>query len=128
MFKTTSSVIRRFTSIGRWKSTVPRPLPFESIPGSRGLPVLGTLPEALLEGALAGNLHRYIAKRYEQYGPIFRENLGGIRAVFIHDPDDFRQLVQNEGKFPERVEFAPWKMHREISQKSLGVLLQYADN
>ena len=100
------------------------PESFEKIPGSRGVPFLGTLPEACLEGALSGSLHKYIHMRYQQFGPIFRENLGGIRAVFVHDPDDIRELLKNEGKYPERIEFIPWKLHRQLANRSLGLLLQ----
>ncbi len=97
--------------------------PFSEIPGPTGLPVIGTLLSAAKNGALKNQLHEYFAKRYREYGPIYREKLGDYSAVFIHEPADVRELFRHEGRYPRRTQFEAWEMYREEANKSPGVAL-----
>lgn len=80
-------------------------LPFEAVPGPKGLPIIGNLWRYL---PIIGN---YDAERldkigminYKKYGPIVREHVyGNLNIVHLFDPNDMETLFRNEGRYPER--------------------------
>ena len=52
---------------------------------------LGTLWDLLRAGG-ASEIHNYIDGRHRQLGPIFREQIGHVQAVFVNDPVLYRQV------------------------------------
>ena len=42
------------------------------------------------------------------------------------DPDAARELFKAEGKYPERMDIKPWRLHREGAGKELAILLRLA--
>ena len=44
--------------------------------------------------------HEALLARYEQYGPIFKENLAGETVVHVFDPDMVRQVYAADGRRP----------------------------
>ncbi|ESO90809.1 hypothetical protein LOTGIDRAFT_163695 [Lottia gigantea] len=76
-------------------------LPFEDIPGPRGIKYLGTLHHYM-----TGRLDKYkyqdiLEEYFSKYGPIFKETLFGSTIVHVCDPKMFEVIYQDEGKYPE---------------------------
>lgn len=59
-------------------------LPFNQIPTPPSLPIVGTLFDLILAGG-AEYVHQYCDKRHKTLGPIYREKLGNVEAVFLSD-------------------------------------------
>lgn len=76
--------------------------------------------DAICNGVIT-RLHEYIDMRYRQLGPIYREKLGKIDAVFLFDPKDVETVFQREGKHPRHIIPEAWLMHRDITQKPRGL-------
>ncbi|XP_055348630.1 1,25-dihydroxyvitamin D(3) 24-hydroxylase, mitochondrial-like [Paramacrobiotus metropolitanus] len=93
---------------------------YEEIPAPRGWPVIGTGLSAVWNGVIT-RLHEYIDMRYRQLGPIYREKLGNIDAVFLFDPKDVQTVFRREGKHPNHFIPEAWTMHRDITQKPRGL-------
>ncbi|PRQ25147.1 putative cytochrome P450 [Rosa chinensis] len=69
-------------------------------PGSMGLPLIGeTL--SLIIPSYSLDLHPFIKKRLERYGPIFRTSLAGRPVVISADPEFNNFLFQQEGRSVE---------------------------
>ena len=96
---------------------------FSELPGPKGLPIFGTTLTTL-KAVSSHQLHKYFQSRFQKFGPIFHEKLGGNSMVFIHDPDDVAGLFRNEGKYPVRTQFKAWKVQRQVSGQPLGPVLQ----
>ncbi|XP_026477076.1 cytochrome P450 315a1, mitochondrial-like [Ctenocephalides felis] len=85
----------------------------------KGLALLGTLPQLL-----AMRLHEYIDNRHRSLGPVFREAVGPVRAVFLCDPDDMRAVFspRAEGRRPRHVLPDSWLLHNRRSGAERGLL------
>lgn len=69
-------------------------------PGSMGLPLIGeTL--ALFVRSHSLDIHPFIRKRFQKYGPIFRTNLVGRTVVVSADPELNNRIFQGDGKITE---------------------------
>ncbi|CAN6720003.1 unnamed protein product [Malus baccata var. baccata] len=69
-------------------------------PGSMGLPFIGeTL--SLLIPSYSLDLHPFVKKRIQRYGPIFRTSFIGRRVVVSADPEINSYLFSQEGKLVE---------------------------
>src|SRR2546422_473774 len=40
--------------------------------------------------------------KYQQLGPIYRDDFGSVKTVCLHNPEDIEQMYRHEGKFPSR--------------------------
>uniref|UniRef100_A0AC34FC64 Cytochrome P450 n=1 Tax=Panagrolaimus sp. ES5 TaxID=591445 RepID=A0AC34FC64_9BILA len=74
---------------------------FDQIPGPKGVPFLGTLPNYRKRESVE-NYANILLKMYETYGPLVKENIGWGRGSVVHvfDPNDSKIIFQNEGKIP----------------------------
>ena len=61
-------------------------------PGDAGWPVLGHTYHYL------SDLHKFLNRQYNQYGPVFRFNTILVDTIFMLGPDANRLVYQNEGK------------------------------
>lgn len=103
--------------------------PFEEIPTPPSLPLVGTLLDLILAGG-AEYVHQYCDKRHKSLGPIYREKLGNVEAVFLSDakliqkvrahPFFFRftnvhsaQVYKFEGKYPQHMVPEPWIIYNQ---------------
>ncbi|KAM5562735.1 cucurbitadienol 11-hydroxylase-like [Rosa sericea] len=69
-------------------------------PGSMGLPLIGeTL--SLIIPSYSLDVHPFIKKRLQKYGPIFRTSLAGRPVVISADPEFNNYIFQQEGKSVE---------------------------
>ena len=59
-------------------------------------------------------IHNYIDSRHRQLGPIFRENLGHVEAVWLANPVLYNQVFQNDGVYPKLMLPEPWLIFNKI--------------
>ena len=98
--------------------------PMKSLPSLKGLPFVGNLFTLMASGGLSDKTHLYFQRNWEKLGPLYRDKIGRYEAVFVHDTEDIKAVLRQEGKYPRRIEFPAWKMHREKSRFVPGILLQ----
>nr|ARN17927.1 cytochrome P450-4 [Cephus cinctus] len=96
------------------------------MPEPKGLPVLGTIVDLIISGG-AAKLHLYNDKRHAELGPIYRERIGSVKAVFINSPDEFRRVFRLEG--PKPIHFLPeaWTLYNEIRKCKRGLFFMDGD-
>ncbi|KPM05989.1 cytochrome P450-like protein 15 [Sarcoptes scabiei] len=85
---------------------------FKEIPSPQGLPIFGTLFDLIKAGG-AEYVHQYCDKRHRMLGPIFREKLGNVEAVFVSDANLVQKIYQNEGKYPRHMVPEPWIIYNQ---------------
>ncbi|XVE94422.1 hypothetical protein REPUB_Repub02eG0007100 [Reevesia pubescens] len=69
-------------------------------PGSMGLPLLGETLSFLVRGKSI-DIHPFVKKRMNRYGPLFKTSVAGRSMVISTDPDFNHFLFQQEGKLVE---------------------------
>lgn len=92
----------------------------KSIPSVKGLPLIGTTFSIMAAGG-GRKLHEYIDKRHQQYGPVFREKLGSVDAIWICNPLDMKLLFAQEGKFPQHILPDAWLLYNDTFGQQRGV-------
>lgn len=93
-------------------------------PEPQGLPFIGTILSWLMAGG-GKKLHEYVDKRHRQLGPVYREQIGPVRAVFVNSPDEFRRIFRLEGTMPRHFLPESWLLYNEIRQQRRGLLFMY---
>ncbi|XP_067011206.2 cytochrome P450 315a1, mitochondrial [Anabrus simplex] len=83
------------------------------MPSPRGLPLVGTTL-ALIAAGSAPKVHEYIDMRHKQLGPVFRDTIGTVDAVFVANADEMRRLFSLEGKYPTHVLPEPWVLYNQM--------------
>ncbi|KAM9181597.1 cholesterol side-chain cleavage enzyme, mitochondrial [Mergus octosetaceus] len=96
--------------------------PFEQVPGERRGGWLN-LYHFWQEGGLH-NVHNIMARKFQRFGPIYREKLGVYESINIISPRDVATLFRSEGMMPERFSVPPWVAYRDYRNKPYGVLLK----
>ncbi|CAL5377951.1 unnamed protein product [Camellia sinensis] len=66
-------------------------------PGSMGLPLIGETIQLLIPSRSL-ELHPFISKRVQRYGPVFRTNIAGKPVVVTTDPKFNHYILTEEGK------------------------------
>ncbi|KAH7955948.1 hypothetical protein HPB52_005266 [Rhipicephalus sanguineus] len=94
--------------------------PFSSLPSPKGLPVLGTTLDVLRTGG-APKIHEYCDRRHRELGPIYRETLGSVDAVFVADSALIQKVYTNEGKFPMHMVPDAWLIYNEVKGIQRGL-------
>ncbi|KAM6215420.1 cytochrome P450 11B2, mitochondrial [Rhynchocyon petersi] len=96
-------------------------LPFEAIPqcpGNKWVRMLRIWKEQGQE-----NLHLEMQQHFQELGPIFRYDVGGVPMVNVMLPKDVEQLQQVESQYPIRMPMEPWLAYRQHRGHKLGVFL-----
>uniref|UniRef100_A0A672V559 Cholesterol side-chain cleavage enzyme, mitochondrial n=1 Tax=Strigops habroptila TaxID=2489341 RepID=A0A672V559_STRHB len=114
-------------ALSRWAGeavtpALPTPRPFNQLPGDWKAGWFN-LYRFWQEGGLH-NLHHIMARKFQQFGPIYRDKLGVYESVNIITPRDAATLFQAEGTLPERFSVPPWVAYRDYRNKPYGVLLK----
>ncbi|KAK7081225.1 hypothetical protein SK128_013556 [Halocaridina rubra] len=99
---------------------VRHPKSYKQLPSAKGVPLLGTLPEFLAQGGVE-NLHKYITKRHQELGGIFRENLAGKDLVYVSDPGIIRNVFANEGQYPKHIIPEAWLLYNQDRKINRGL-------
>ncbi|KAF4529417.1 hypothetical protein B566_EDAN003511 [Ephemera danica] len=92
---------------------MPAAADFSLIPAPRGLPVLGTTL-ALMKAGSSPQLHRYVDARHAELGPVYRESIGPVDAVFVCDPVEMRRVFQREGRYPKHLLPDAWILYNQL--------------
>lgn len=91
-------------------------------PEPRRVPFLGTMLSLMMAGG-PQKLHEYVDKRHQELGPVFREQIGPLWAVFVNSPDEFRRIfVRLEGPTPQHFLPEAWRLYNEIRTQRRGLL------
>ena len=100
--------------------------PFSDMPGPKGLPYIGTLPEYIGPMKKKGyGFHKFfkvMKSRCEIYGSVYKENIGGRVFVVISDPVEYAKVVRADGKYPNRPEVDALKQYQLKYGMSYGVI------
>uniref|UniRef100_A0A8D9AZY4 Cytochrome P450 315a1, mitochondrial n=1 Tax=Cacopsylla melanoneura TaxID=428564 RepID=A0A8D9AZY4_9HEMI len=83
------------------------------IPSPKSLPLVGTLFSLLKEGGGA-QLHKYVERRHQELGPIYKESIGPVEAYFVKNPNDMRQVFAAEGMYPVHVLPECWMKYNSL--------------
>ncbi|XP_077992026.1 25-hydroxyvitamin D-1 alpha hydroxylase, mitochondrial-like [Glandiceps talaboti] len=94
--------------------------PFEQIPSTSNKFV--TYLDIIRNGGVS-KMDKFFMMRRQQFGPIWREDLGGLAGVFVADPNAAAAVFRSEGKYPRRPPVDPWLLYRKLGGYSLGVFL-----
>ncbi|XP_048761818.1 cytochrome P450 10-like [Ostrea edulis] len=96
---------------------------FDSIPGPKGLPIIGTLFDYMKKDGLRFNkLFEAFRQRSLQYGPVYKEQIANMTTVVISDPSEYNKIIRAEGRYPKRRELDPWFMYREKKKMGQGLV------
>lgn len=93
---------------------------YEKIPTAKGWPLIGTTLELIAAGS-APNLHKYIDKRHQQFGHIFREYLGTQEAVFVSSANLMRSVFLYEGQYPAHPLPDSWVLYNKLHNCKRGL-------
>ncbi|CAI9616178.1 unnamed protein product [Staurois parvus] len=110
-----------FHTLPKCVSLAKAPLPFCKIPGPVDLPGIGSFLNILWNGGLQ-NQHEVMLKYHQQFGGVFKMNLGIFKSVQIGDPTLVEILLRKEAMYPKRMEIKPWKIYREYRGEEYGLL------
>lgn len=92
----------------------------DNIPSPRGLPIIGTTLSFLLSGS-SSKLHLYIDRNHKKLGPIFRDKIGPVSAIFVSDPDLIRSIFRQEGRHPIHILPEPWIVYNKKYGRTRGL-------
>ncbi|KAL0099282.1 hypothetical protein PUN28_020094 [Cardiocondyla obscurior] len=91
-------------------------------PEPQGLPLFGTMLSLISAGG-AQKLHEYVDKRHQELGPVYKEQIGPVRAVFVKSPNEYRKiLIDFAGPTPQHFLPESWKLYNEIRSQQRGLL------
>lgn len=93
---------------------------FNEMPTARQWPLIGNRIDLLMTG-WRNDFHEYIDRRHRQLGPIFREQLGPVEAVFIMAPNTIRELFLYEGKYPMHPLPEAWNLYNRVHECKRGL-------
>lgn len=96
----------------------------EDMPIGLKLPVVGTLFSLILGGG-ATNLHNYVDARHKRFGPIFLEQFGPSKIVFLSDASEMKTVFSNEGRYPVHVLPESWLLYNKIYNFQRGIYFMY---
>lgn len=66
-------------------------------------------------------IHLYINERHRQLGPVFREKLGHVEAVWLADPALYQQVFQAEGTYPRPMLPEAWTIFNKKHSYKRGL-------
>ncbi|XP_017887309.1 cytochrome P450 315a1, mitochondrial [Ceratina calcarata] len=93
----------------------------QEAPEPRGIPVFGTLLSFILSGG-PKRQHEYVDRRHRELGPVYRERLGPVTAVFVNSPHEYRRIFRLEGSAPKHFLPEAWMLYNEMRKCRRGLL------
>ena len=55
------------------------------------------------------------------YGPMWRSQFGPFDIVNVASPELIAQVIQQEGRYPVRIELPHWKEYRDLRCQAYGL-------
>ena len=80
--------------------------PFKDIPGPPGVPFFGSIFQLKKEGGI-DHLPQIMEKRFEKYGPIYKEMMLGKTIVYTNDATAAETILRADGRYPDRPQVLP---------------------
>ncbi|XP_068094450.1 1,25-dihydroxyvitamin D(3) 24-hydroxylase, mitochondrial-like [Hyperolius riggenbachi] len=80
---------------------------------------LGPYQQDIPEGKPEGLVQ---LKYHQQFGGVFKMNLGSFKSVQIGDPVLLETFLRRESMYPKRMEIKPWRLYREHRGEAFGLL------
>ena len=74
----------------------------------------------MLIGHLA--FEQVMQMRAKEFGPIYKEQIGGWFAVVISDLDEYSKVIKADGRYPKRREVDPLVYYLKRKGMSLGIV------
>lgn len=71
--------------------------------------------------------HEHIDERHRQLGPIFREPIGPIEAVFVNSPNLLRDVFAYEGRYPKHPLPEAWTFYNQLHNCKRGLFFMDDD-
>ncbi|XP_029052690.2 cytochrome P450 315a1, mitochondrial isoform X1 [Osmia bicornis bicornis] len=93
----------------------------QEAPEPWGFPVFGTIFSFLFFGG-PKRQHEYVDKRHKELGPVYRERLGPVTAVFVNSPHEYLRIFRLEGSAPRHFLPEAWTLYNEIRKRRRGLL------
>lgn len=109
-----TAVRRNYSTISAASTLLPE------IPGPRGLPLVGTTLSLIRAGG-AAKLHEYVDKRHREFGPVYKERMGAVEAVFVSSPTEYRRIFRLEGTKPKHFLPDAWILYNNIRKCRRGL-------
>lgn len=104
------------------------PRPFDQIPSaSSSIPWVGSIFK-LIAGGGAKQLHEYCDFNFKRFGPMYREKIGTVEAVYIGNGRMMRQVFAQEDSTPGHFLPEPWLIYNQQYQVQRGLLFLYASD
>lgn len=75
----------------------------------------------MIKAGGVSNIHRYIDKRHTELGPIFREKLGTVEALWLADPELYKEAYKSEGPHPQLMHPEPWLIFNRLHGYKRGL-------
>lgn len=60
--------------------------------------------------------------RKNEYGPVVFERIGIFTHLIISDPEEYKKVIQIDGKYPHRVELEPLAYYKQKKNMCLGTV------
>ncbi|XP_015522295.2 cytochrome P450 315a1, mitochondrial isoform X1 [Neodiprion lecontei] len=96
------------------------------MPEPRGLPLVGTTFSLIRAGG-ATKLHEYVDQRHKELGPVYRERMMAVEAIFVSSPTEFRRIFRLEGSKPKNFLPHAWILYNEMRKCERGLLFMEGD-
>ncbi|XP_067686115.1 1,25-dihydroxyvitamin D(3) 24-hydroxylase, mitochondrial-like [Haliotis asinina] len=94
------------------------PKPFSAIPRVKGWPVIGTMVQFARNYRV---VHDLLLERHKELGPIFLEDTGGFKQIYMIDPVALEEFRHQEGKYPVRIGFPAWDEYNRDADRADGL-------
>lgn len=77
---------------------------------------------SLLRYERAMKLHETVDKKHKKMGPIYKDYIGPVTAIFVNSPDDYRKIFRLEGTMPKHFLPEAWMAYNALRQCPRGLL------
>lgn len=98
-----------------------------TMPEARGPPLLG-MASWLISSAAGTKLHEYVDQKHKELGPIYKDCVGPVKAIFVNSPDEYRKIFRLEGPMPKHYLPEAFYAYNQMRNCKRGLLFMYVQN
>ncbi|KAF7989083.1 hypothetical protein HCN44_007393 [Aphidius gifuensis] len=70
----------------------------------------------------AYKFHHYVDGNHKKLGPIYRDKIGPVSAVFLNSPEDYQKIFRYEGATPRHFLPEAWLLYNDMRKCQRGLL------
>ncbi|XP_064599218.1 cytochrome P450 27C1-like [Liolophura sinensis] len=107
-------------------ATTPVPRSLHDLPGPKGYPIVGTIPEYIRKKNW-GQSHEVQRRFHQRHGKLFKEKMGPVTNVSLADPSLAEDLLRGEGKHPYRPPYESWVEYKDLRRNTSGLMTAHAE-